>query len=390
MTNNIIRGLLPDGHAPSVLKQEIKDMIKSEAPAADLTKLATKEELAAVTPTAEGIAKALGYALVVGEDEPSPTTHGVRTVWLDTSNPSAFAPPAPVFSQRDKTATIPSTKFATYKLDGAPVGAGVRRVDEPYPKTVNVVAEPAGGAKFAVGAVTAWTFSFEAQFIPFDDAVLPLTSYIRFDDPAGTEKPKDRGTSPLALTSKYNDKLIPGGAGIGVGATAARAVGGGFQFAPFAPNSVRSFTMILAVKVNRNAANIVKLGGLWSTKMPRLVISVNPNPAGTDFSADFEYPQGARVTRNSGAAPAIRDGETMLLALTWDGTTMRGYINGVEVASVPWAGLDSGNDHIKFVEWSILNNQELSIAGFGFAKDEVKSVEWMKSAVAALKRGAGA
>ena len=389
MAANIIKGLLPDGHAPSVLKQEIKDMIKAESPAADLTKFATKEELAAVTPTAEAVAKALGYALVVGENEPAPTTYGVRTVWFDTSNPSAFTPPAPVFSQKNKTVEIPSTKFATYKLGGAPVAAGVHRVDEPYPKTVSVTAEPAGGAKFAVGAVASWTFTYESQVIPFDDAVLPLTSYLRFDDAAGAENPKDRGTSPLVLVSKYNAKLVAGGAGIGVGPTAAKANGQSYQFANFAPNSMRAFTLILAVKVNRQAANIIKLGGLWSDKMPRFSITTAAG-AGTGFSVDFERPNGGRVTKNAAAAPAVADGETMLMAVTWDGTTMRGYINGIEVASVPWAGLDSGNDHIKFIEWSVLNNQELSIAGFGFAKDEVKSVEWMKAALAALKRGPGA
>lgn len=390
MTANIIKGLLPDGHAPSVLKQEIKDMIKAESPAADLTKLATKEELKAVTPTAEAVAKALGYALVVGENEPAPTTYGVRTVWFDTSNPGAFTPPAPVFSQKNKTIEIPSTKFATYKLGGAPVAAGVHRVDEPYPKTVSVTAEPAGGAKFAVGAVASWAFTYESQVIPFDDAVLPLTSYLRFDDAAGAEKPKDRGTSPLVLVSKYNDKLVPGGAGIGVGPTAAKASGQSYQFANFAPNSMRAFTLILAVKVNRQAANLIRLGGLWSDKMPRFTLTTANNPSATGFAVDFEKPNGGRVTKNAAAAPAVADGETMLMAVTWDGTTMRGYINGIEVASVPWAGLDSGNDHIKFIEWSVLNNQELSIAGFGFAKDEVKSVEWMKSAVAALKRGPGA
>lgn len=33
MTNNIIRGLLPDGHAPSVLREEILSLIKSNTPA---------------------------------------------------------------------------------------------------------------------------------------------------------------------------------------------------------------------------------------------------------------------------------------------------------------------------------------------------------------------
>lgn len=47
---NIIKGLLPSGKAPSVLKQEIIELVKSEAPAPDLSKYATKEELQSITP----------------------------------------------------------------------------------------------------------------------------------------------------------------------------------------------------------------------------------------------------------------------------------------------------------------------------------------------------
>lgn len=43
---NIIKGLLPSGKAPSVLKAEIIELIQTEAPAPDLTPYATKEELA--------------------------------------------------------------------------------------------------------------------------------------------------------------------------------------------------------------------------------------------------------------------------------------------------------------------------------------------------------
>lgn len=43
---NVIKGLLPSGKAPSVLKEEIIEMIGEHAPAPDLSGYATKEELA--------------------------------------------------------------------------------------------------------------------------------------------------------------------------------------------------------------------------------------------------------------------------------------------------------------------------------------------------------
>lgn len=386
MTNNIIRGLLPDGHAPSVLKQEIKDLIKSEAPAADLTKLATKEELKAVTPTAEAIAKALGYALVVGENEPAPTTHGVRTVWFDTSNPGTFTPPAPVFSQKNKTVEIPSTKLATYKLGGSPVAAGVHRVEEPYPKAVSVTAEPAGGAKFAVGAVASWTFTYESQVIPFDDAVLPLTTYLRLDDAAGAEKPKDRGTSPLTLNSQYGSVFTPGAPGIGIGATSARVTGTAFILAQFNPSDVRAYTVISVHKMSRERTQLVTIASLWSNAMPSLTV-LTAKGAGTAATVNFQNAGGAKTT-NVNPAPALADGDTVVMVQTWDGTTIHGYVNGVEIVSIPWAGSTSTNDALKLASWSTSGGGEISAAGVGFQKDEAKSSEWVRAAYEAAKRGA--
>ena len=386
MTNNIIRGLLPDGHAPSVLKQEIKDLIKSEAPAADLTKLATKEELAAVTPTAEAIAQALGYALVVGENEPSPTTHGVRTVWFDTSNPGAFTPPVPVFSQKNKTVEIPSTKLATYKLGGNAIAAGVHRVEEPYPKTVSVTAEPAGGAKFAVGAVASWAFTFESQVIPFDDAVLPLTSYLRLDDATSATAPRDRGTSPLTIQTKFGGVFTPGAPGIGIGATSARVTGASYIMAQFNPSDVRAYTFVSVHKINREHTQLVSLASLWSNSMPSLTV-LTAKGVSTAATVNFQNAGGAKTT-NVNPAPALADGDIVVMVQTWDGTTIHGYLNGIEVVSIPWAGSTSTNDALKLIIWSAPNGGEISIAGLGFQKGEAKSAEWARAAYEAAKRGA--
>lgn len=385
MTNNIIRGLLPDGHAPSVLKQEIKDLIKTEAPAADLSLLATKAELADARPTAEAVAKVLGLWPVRGDSEPAQTMHGVPVVWIDTSNPSAFTPPAPVFSQKGKSVEIPSTKLATYKLNGAAVGAGTHRVDEPYPRTVSVTAEPAGGATFAVGAVTAWAFTYEAQAIAYEDAILPLTSYYRLDDAPGTKRPRDRGTSPLTIFADLNDSVEFGGAGIGVGGTSLTVKKGGQHWAQFAPASVTAFTWVAALQWKAGAGIQIRLGGSQTGEVPNFTFYTQGN--NRDIApAKFEGKNVGSVTYIK-QTPQPADGDRVLVGYTWDGTTLKGYVNGELIASAPWAGSKVASELVKPVAWGAAAGQTWQLAGAGFQNSEAKSAEWFRAAYEALKKG---
>ena len=385
MTNNIIRGLLPDGHAPSVLKQEIKDMIKAEAPAADLTTLATKAELADVRPTAAAVAKALGLWPVRGDSEPAQTMHGVPVVWIDTSNPSAYVPPAPVFSQQKKDVEIPSSKFATYKLNGNPVGAGTHRAEEPYPRTMSVTAEPAAGATFAVGAVTSWAFTFEAQAIPYEDAILPLTSYWRFDDPVGTKLARDRGTSPLVPFGSVPSGGELGGPGIGVGATSLTAKNNSIYWANFAPASLRSFTWVVAMQWRDGAGIALRLGGSQSGAVPGLVFYSQADN-NTIAPLMFEGKNIGSTTKLQQTKQPV-DGEKIVLGSTWDGTTLRGYVNGELIISAPWSGSDVASELVKPVSWSVKSGMTWNLAGLGFQNGEAKPQSWFKAAYEALKRG---
>lgn len=63
-------------------------------------------------------------------------------------------------------------------------------------------------------------------------------------------------------------------------------------------------------------------------------------------------------------------------------------MNGVEAASIPWAGNTSGNTFLKLVDWTVQDNQDLLMAGLFFQKNEVKTGAWMQAALAAAKRGA--
>lgn len=385
MTNNIIRGLLPDGHAPSVLKQEIKDMIKAEAPAADLTTLATKAELADVRPSADAVAKALGLWPVRGDSEPAQTMHGVPVVWIDTSNPSAYVPPAPVFSQQSKSIEIPSSKFATYKLGGNPVGAGTHRAEEPYPRTVSVTAEPANGSAFAVGAVTAWTFTYEAQAIAYEDSILPLTSYYRLDDAPGTKRPRDRGTSPLTIFADLNESVEFGGASVGVGATSLTVKKGGQHWANFSPASVTAFTWVAALQWKDAAGIAIRLGGSQTGEVPGFYYGTQGNNQ-TIAPAKFEGKNvGALTTAKPSPQPS--DGDKVLIGYTWDGSTLRGYVNGELLVSAPWAGSKVASELIKPMAWGAAAGQTWNLAGAGFQNGEAKPESWFKAAYEALKKG---
>lgn len=381
-----IMGLLPNGKAPDALKSEIREMIAAGGGGAG----------GEVTP--EAVAKAFGVWVVRSESQPAATMHGVPVVWVDPSGKAAPAPapvpatpgepekkvatPAAVtFSSAGKSYTVPAVEGVIYQVDGRDV-TGTVSVEPP--KSVTVTAKPAAGYVFPVGAPVSWSYAFEAASNPFDDAVLPITSYMRLDDAPGTTAPRDRGTAPLNLVSKYSDRLVPGGAGIGVGATSAKANGSAYLLASYAPADVTTFTIGVLVKMNNTATNAVRLGALWDNSMPRF--EVTTAKGATTNGVDFGYKGSGTVTK--GTAPTFANGDLALLAVTFDGSTLRGWINGVEAASIPWAGNTSGNTFLKLVDYTVQDNQDLLMAGLFFQKNEVKSGAWMQAALAAAKRGA--
>lgn len=139
---NVIKGLLPSGKAPSVLKAEIIELIKTETP--------EPEPL-----TEEAVAQALGYALVVGKTEPEPTRHGVPVIWFDTRNQSAWTPTAPVIDDKAKTVTIPTDEGATYRLNGEVKTAGTYPfTPEGSPIPITVVATAQAG--YTLAGQTKW------------------------------------------------------------------------------------------------------------------------------------------------------------------------------------------------------------------------------------------
>ena len=367
----------------------------------------------------ESLAKLLGLWFVRSETAPPTTMFGVPVVWVDASGrvtpipspatpiPSPATPtpapvtptpvtpaPAPVvkqahpvpptFSSAGKSYTVPTVEGVTYQVEGRDVTGTVQVTP---PKTITVVAKPKQGYSFPVGTLTSWSFEFEETRSPFDDAVLPITSYLRLDDAAGATVPRDRGTSPLTLISKYGGAFTPGAPGIGIGATAARVTGNGSIVAQFNPSDVHAYTVVSVHKVNRQHTQAITLTSLWSNGMPSL-LCLTAKGGGTAATVNFQNAGGAKATTVN-PAPALADGDLVVMVQTWDGTTIHGFINGVEVATIPWAGSTSTNDALKLVSWSAPGG-EISIAGLGFQKGEAKSAEWVRAAYEAAKRGAAA
>lgn len=354
----------------------------------------------------ERIAKAQGVWLVRSETEPQETMHGVPVIWVDTSNSAAapsetsgsdtpqpapkpvvkqVTPPPPVFHGEAKTYTIPAVTGVKYLVGDAEV-SGTVTVQPPM--TVRVVAEPQPGYAFPVGAPASWSFEFEAASSPFDNAVLPLTSYLRLDDASGSTAPRDRGTSPLTIITKYGGVFTPDAPGIGIGATSARVTNSGSLVAQFNPSDMRAYTVISVHKVNREHTQLVTLASLWSNSMPSLTV-LTAKGAGTAAIVNFQNAGGAKTTTVT-PVPALADGDIVVMVQAWDGTTIHGYVNGVEVVSIPWGGSTSTNDALKLVSWSAPAVGEINIAGLGFQKGEAKSAEWARAAYEAAKRGAAA
>lgn len=373
------------GHLQGKPLESVRGAVAEAVPpavAAEVAKL--PKPTAEITPAV--LAKEMGVWIVYGGTEPEPTKYGVNVVWVDTLNPNAHVPAAPVFSQQAKTIEIPADLGVTYRIDGTPVEAGTSRVTEPFPKTVRVSAIAKSGFTLAVGTQTEWSFTFESVAIPYEDAVLPLTTYLRLDDAPGATVPRDSGTSPLTISTKFGGVFTPGAPGIGIGATSARVTAAASIVAQFNPSDIRAYTVVSVHKINREHTQLVTLASLWSTSMPSLTV-LTAKGAGTNATVNFQNTGGAKTTTVN-PTPALADGDIVVMVQTWDGTTIHGYVNGIEVVSVPWAGSTSTNDALKLVSWSAPGGGEISIAGIGFQKGEAKSSEWVSAAYEAAKRGA--
>lgn len=222
MAKNTIRGLLPDGHAPSVLREEIRGMIGDATKGLGDAKLppggAVGDALvrdrtgsvqwanvrdgkngrdgldgrgiSRIEPTPEGNsvnvvmsdgsatevpvkvtsnwsleaqAKAQGYVVVTGDTPPAEDTmFGVPVYWMKGSGTGAPIPvqaPMPSTNLLKRTITIPNRVGVKYTVDGTPVPAGDYVVPGTARTTVEIMAH-AANANYVLPGTYRWMRTF--------------------------------------------------------------------------------------------------------------------------------------------------------------------------------------------------------------------------------------
>lgn len=283
---------------------------------------ATKEDLKGVAPTSEAIAKAMGVWIVADAVEPPKAMYGVPVLWVNTgaaaagTNKSSWVPKAPTFDIASKTYTIPTDTGVDYLVDNAVKTAGTYNVTAPT--TVRITARAKSG--YTLAGTTEWSQVFEERVSAYEVAALAMKPehYWRFDEASGI--PLDRGTSPVRLMSGggaiYSDE------GIGVGATSigAQPTKMSFMLGSHLPTGTAAYTMAAVVKGSGTPFQD------WSQKNRLGIYSqtsklINAGPTtgwATQTSIDL-----AQINH---------------IAATWDGSTLKTYLNGIEVSSVADAG----------------------------------------------------
>lgn len=222
MAKNTIRGLLPDGHAPSVLREEIRGMIGDATKGLGDAKLppggAVGDALvrdrtgsvqwanvrdgkngrdgldgrgiSRIEPTPEGNsvnvvmsdgsatevpvkvtsnwsleaqAKAQGYIVVTGDTPPAEDTmFGVPVYWMKgagTGAPKPVQAPMPSTNLLKRVITIPDRVGVKYTVDGAPVPAGDYVVPGSARTTVEIMAH-AANANYVLPGTYRWMRTF--------------------------------------------------------------------------------------------------------------------------------------------------------------------------------------------------------------------------------------
>lgn len=142
MTNNIIRGLLPDGHAPSVLREEILGLIKQNAP--------TQGSSGPTTTVTTGTVS-LGSATSAAFEVLGDVSYAAGITWLGGQPPAGF---------RGVVALSRSTGGTTLGVWRAFSGAAPTPV-APSPVPVNpVTPEPPAPVTPTTGEAATWNLTY--------------------------------------------------------------------------------------------------------------------------------------------------------------------------------------------------------------------------------------
>ena len=253
------------------------------------------------------------------------TATGPSTGGGTPPTPTTVTPPAPTRDDDANTYTIPTLGGVSYYVAGVEQTPGVH----PWPGgdtdgslTITAVAQPG----YALTGTTSWTFTFKKKAVadgPYDAAALALNPehYYRLDGPDAASEP-NLGTASAPKLSNIGTFTVAPFAGFPGALTS-----GGAMLNPYPTVAPTAYTAASVFRfADAEAAKTFKPGVLGM------------NGARLDGASVVAW----RLTTHSGkianatgaGATPLEVGRIYHCAVTWDGTTVRGYLDGVEVASV--------------------------------------------------------
>ena len=250
--------------------------------------------------------------------------------------PVAVTPTAPTASDTADTYTIPSMTGVEYLVGGVVKAAGTYSVGD-VDATVTVTARAQAG--YTLTGQSSWTLTFtktppapipSGEYNPAVMADGPAL-YLPLDDPAGTTSPRVLGAYAAFNTFSLVGGAAFGGAGVGDGATALSKPTATSGFTSNEPEVMRSASSALLSGVTTWSMEFLMAG--MSTAAPSAGSGpiAGFNQAKIEMNADGTAtgPSGLKATSAGAGALSARQH----VAYTWDGTTARLYVNGVEVGS---------------------------------------------------------
>ena len=309
-----IKGFKPDGKLPDVPKAEVVDLIKSTA--------ATKDDLERVKPTPEAIAQAQGYWIVQSSTPPDTSTmYGVPVLWVDTRSKESWKPTAPTLDSASGKVTIPSDDGATYMVNGETKPAGVYQLA--LKESWGVTAAPKSG--YTLVAPTAWSLTYSGV-----SSLSKLKAASKADGAtnllslAGASPVADEGSAPLTWSA--GSALISEGYGSSGDKVTTDPVANVFT------HNAESWSLEFVVEPLGVAGQHTYASNQQMLVRDDRYLAVDVTYQKKLTVRTGDYVDGATKTNTVIATTLVEKSPTHV-AVTFDGSTVTVYVNGVAAGS---------------------------------------------------------
>lgn len=309
---NVIKGLLPSGKAPSVLRQEIIDIADEKLQNA-IDRIPTEDK-------ARQAAKDLIGQLIIRSSTPPEHTkiEGIPVIWLDTRQKDAWVVTPPTISEATGRGSIPTDEGATYQVNGQTKPPGEYQLTKG--ESWRIQAIPKIG--YQLSGTTTWELAYHGLA-----NLNKLAAEIAKDTPehhltlAGASPYADSGSHPVQWTSS----APPATEGWGSSGAAFTTAGKENTFTHNA--SAWSFEAVIEplgkLRTHEYAGNVFK-----DDRYSSLSVNYLANPQAS--TGDYPTPGRAQVVPASSTTVAK---EPTHLALVFDGDKLNIYVNGTLAGS---------------------------------------------------------